>query len=440
MLLLIGLVFACGCLIYWLYESGGLPSFDSPYEVRVVVPSAEGIVTGSGVRIAGVVVGRLTGIERRGIAAVLTLQIDQAHSPLPVDTRAGIGLLTLVGENYVQLEPGRSRQTIPTGGVLPIDQANGYVNVDQILDTLRGPARTRARELIQSLGGALDGRGDQLNGVVGGTAALITKSTPVLSTADHDRSQLAGLINNLGIISDAISARGADLQQFANRARVTFAAIADRDQALRQTLDQLPGILSQVRSTSNVLTTVTRRATPVLYNLAAAVNELKPAVENLAPGAQDGRRVLDALSSAAPPLTGTLNELRRAAPPTVATLPKLHNVLCQINPILRYALPYLPDVEALLHDLGSVTNYYDASGHASRLLVALGQDSLGFLNSTEAAAIQLLLQNGIVGKAYSTGYDPLPAPGQNNGPIGTRVGGPAQWAQSHPYPHITADC
>jgi hypothetical protein len=43
-------------------------------------------------------------------------------------------------------------------------------------------------------------------------------------------------------------------------------------------------------------------------------------------------------------------------------------------------------------------------------------------------------------KIYTTDYNPFPAPGQINAGIGTGINGPAQWAQTHPYPHITADC
>jgi phospholipid/cholesterol/gamma-HCH transport system substrate-binding protein len=431
---------ALAFLTFCLYESGGLPVFNHPYQVKFVVPSAEGIATGSAVRIAGVRVGKVTGVQRQGVAAVLTLQLSGSNVPLPADTRGRIDELTLVGEEYVGLEPGKSKRMLPGGGVLPIAQANNYVNVDRILDTLRGPTRTRARELIQSLGGAVGNNGEQLNHLLGGAAGLLTGIDPVLRTLDQDRTPLAAVIRNLDGISEAISERGNDIERLARGARLTFTAVAARDRALRQLLHELPAILTQVRSTSGILTTVTGQAAPVLSNLASAVAQLSPAIGELYPAAREGRLVLSNVSNAAPPLQQTLGELQATAPPALATLPKLQKVLCQVNPAVKYLAPYSPELGDLLHVLGSVTNYYDASTHAARLLVGVGRDSAGFLGPTESAALQLLLQNGIVGKFYSTGYNPYPAPGQVNGSTGTGFSGPAQWAPSHPYPHIQAEC
>jgi phospholipid/cholesterol/gamma-HCH transport system substrate-binding protein len=430
-----------GLIGAYLYESNGLPTFNSSYEVQVAVPSAQGIATFSNVRIAGVAVGRVTGVRQQGIAAVLTLRIDGAHSPLPVGTRAAIRLRTLVGENYVELDPTDAKASIPNGGMIPMNDVADYVNVDQILDTLQGPTRTRAREFIQSLGGALSSRGDELGSVVGGAAGVINNITPTLTTLDGDRAQLGSLVQNLGAVSNAVAERGTSLRVFANRARTTFQAIASRDAALRQVIDQLPSTLTQVRTTSGVLEKVTGQAAPVINNLAAAVTELTPAIDDLHPAAVEGRSVLRTVAAAAPPLTTTLAKLRQSSPSVVATLPLLQNTLCQANPALKYASPYTGELSAFIHNLASITNYYDATGHAARLFASVGPLSGAIEDQTSASAVKLLLQNNVIGKFYQEGYDPLPPPGQaGNTTIGKGLLGPSDWAQSHPYPHITAEC
>ena len=73
------------------------------------------------------------------------------------------------------------------------------------------------------------------------------------------------------------------------------------------------------------------------------------------------------LGAAAPRLQGTLGRLEKLAPPLAAALPHLHKTLCQVNPMLRYAKPYAPDLTAFIVGMGSAANSYDALGHLIRL-------------------------------------------------------------------------
>jgi phospholipid/cholesterol/gamma-HCH transport system substrate-binding protein len=234
--------------------------------------------------------------------------------------------------------------------------------------------------MVQGLGGAVAGRGQELNSLLGGAAGTVRASAPVTQVLAHDHTQVTRLTDELGQLTAAIGERGAAVTQLASAARTTFQSIAGRDQDLRAVLDKLPRTLVQVRSTTAILRSVTASATPVLGDLAAAVNELSPAVHTLLPAAQEGRAVVSELGQTAPLLQSTLGRLRGVSAPAVRALPQLRGTLCQLTPAAKYLSPYAGELAALLQGMGSATNFYDANGHAARLFVTVGENTLNFLS------------------------------------------------------------
>jgi phospholipid/cholesterol/gamma-HCH transport system substrate-binding protein len=437
---IIAVVAALAMLLLFLAGSGGLPSFGSSYHVRAIVPTSASVAPQSDVTIAGVGVGHVVSVQRDGDAALLDLAIDSKHSPIPVDSRVAVRLRTLVGEKYVQITPGLSRRMLPSGGVLPMSQADDYVDIDQILTQLSGTTQLRAREAIQGLGGALTGKGAQLNQLLEGAAATITQGAPVVHTLAHDHVQVASLISNLGQIAQQVGERSQALRTLGQQMTLTFGAVAARDGALRAVLHALPPTLRQVRTTSGVLSSTSTIAAPVLARLATAVSDLAPAVRILRPAAQQARQVIGALGAASPALQQTLGALQRASAPASSALPTLRTMLCQADPAIRYVAPYANELAATITGLGSAVNAYDANGHIARLYIGVGSDSLfGGTPPDVAKAEQTLLSSGLLAQYHMLGYDPYPpAGGADNTTIGRTTTGPQDSTQ--PYPHVQADC
>ena len=110
--------------------------------------------------------------------------------------------------------------------------------------------------------------------------------------------------------------------------------------------------------------------------------------------ATEGRAVVSELGRAAPPLQGTLRRLRLLAPSTVRALPQVRAILCQVNPMAKYLRPYAEDVATLLNNMGSVTNYYDATGHAARIYVTVGPKDSAIASEANARLVNALLATG----------------------------------------------
>ncbi len=431
------IVFAGGLIL----SGGQAPSFGGGgYTIKAMTSQAASLAPGSDVRIAGLRVGRVASVQRRGTGAVLSLDIDRDQAPIPADSQYDIRLRSLVGENYVELYPGHAKAPLPENGTLGVRaQRDDYVELEQVLDELKGTTRRRAQALLQGVGEGLSGRGDRLNDVIQDASPTLDRLATVITTLDKQRYAVARLIDNVGAIAREVDARGDDVRTIARQGTRTFRAVADRDDALRRTLTVLGPTLDQVRTTTGTLRAVTAGASPVVANLAVALRDLDPAVALLRPAAAEGRGVLRALDTATPPLTGTLARVRSLSGPTAKALPALRGALCQANPLLRYLEPYRRNATSFVQNLASATNYYDANGHAARLLSLVGENSFSPVDAKTSSALDTLLKAGVLQKVNSRGYEPFARPDDVSPPTtGDGANGPSSYRRA--YPHVTADC
>ncbi|WP_354698939.1 hypothetical protein DSM112329_04638 [Paraconexibacter sp. AEG42_29] len=441
----LALVLTAGSFFFvCLYLGGGLPTFGKTYSVKVVLPTVASLTPGSRVTMSGAEVGTVKAVDRDGVGAIVRLELtDDRVFPLPVDSTVRLRQHTPVGENYVSIEPGRSATTLASGATVPIKQAGEFVDVDQVLSTLSGPTQKRARSLIRATGGALEGRGEQLNGLVRGVTGTINPFADVVHIGYTDRRQVSRLVQQLGRVTAAIGEREAAIGTVSRKGLTSLRAIAAKDEALERLIADLPATLGQVRKTSGTVGRVTDRATPVVLSLATAVRQVRPAVRALRPAASEGRGVVRELGAAAPPLEGTLARVRALSGPATKALPQLRSMFCQLNPMIRYLKPYTNDVVSTLAGLGSAANSYDAIGHVIRLVPLVSENELAGLPKSVSDPVFELMNKGILGKLRPLSFNPYPEPNQIGkvDQIKTPVNGPEGLAKSGwVYPRVTADC
>ncbi|MGM0412162.1 MAG: outer membrane lipid asymmetry maintenance protein MlaD [Pseudomonadota bacterium] len=94
------------------------------YRVEAYFDNIGGLTTGAPVRVAGVRVGTVKGIEysAEDYQAQVTLQLTQEYE-FPMDTTASIYTEGLLGENYVALDPGGVPQSLGDGDRITITQS-----------------------------------------------------------------------------------------------------------------------------------------------------------------------------------------------------------------------------------------------------------------------------------------------------------------------------
>jgi acyl-CoA thioesterase len=108
--------------------------------LSVVLPDAIGIVEGTPVQLNGFDVGQVTSISARGDKAVLDLVVDRLPQPLRAGTTVTVEWRSLLGERYLQLQPGPERNPVLPDGAL-ISAGSSQVVVEDLSQVAEaGPA------------------------------------------------------------------------------------------------------------------------------------------------------------------------------------------------------------------------------------------------------------------------------------------------------------
>lgn len=110
-------IVACGLLIFMSLKVGKFKLFGSgkTYDVYVYFGNAEGLDEGGSVQIAGVTVGRVKKIELAGNKAKVILELGE-DIVLKKDASAIIKTKGVLGEKFVEIEPGTAEEVIAKNG------------------------------------------------------------------------------------------------------------------------------------------------------------------------------------------------------------------------------------------------------------------------------------------------------------------------------------
>ena len=132
-----GAVLVLGMLTtaFLLLQVGALDGWGEQLEVSVLLEDAAGLDAGSSVAMAGVEVGRIGSLELRQGRALATLALDP-DLDLRRDARVRIRARSVLGEKYLQLEPGLAAERVQAGARL--EAAPPPVEIDQLVTAL-GP-------------------------------------------------------------------------------------------------------------------------------------------------------------------------------------------------------------------------------------------------------------------------------------------------------------
>ena len=150
-------------LLLWLAQSIGALGGRDGNRYQVTLDSAAGLVKDNAVKIAGVTVGRVERVDVEGERALLTLLVDPAVE-LHQDAVALVRAKSLLGEKYLQLEPGKEGPLLANGD--EILQIRSTFEIDELLNAL------------EPILGGEDSIGAALTPLLGRIDGLVTKAPP----------------------------------------------------------------------------------------------------------------------------------------------------------------------------------------------------------------------------------------------------------------------
>src|ERR687896_1294879 len=270
-------------LFLWLSFGGAIPLKPQGYRVQVGFPEATTLATEADVRIAGVSVGKVRKLEVDGDRnrTLATLELDREFAPLRSDTRAVLRQKTLLGETYVQLEPGRSKAMVPEGGRLADAQVAETVQLDEIFDALNPATRKAFRGWQQDLAKGVRGRGRDFNDALGTLPGFAADGADVLAVLDSQEEALQRLVKNTGVTFAALTENEQQLQTLITASKRTFDATASRDDALAETVRIFPTFLDESKATLARLETFSTDTRPLVQDLRPVAQDLEPTLADL---------------------------------------------------------------------------------------------------------------------------------------------------------------
>ena len=126
---IVGLFVAAGIagLFFLALQVSNLSSFTDheSFTITARFQNSGGLKVKSPVSVAGVKIGQVSSItfDPKSYESVVQMNIDAKYNTLPDDTSASIFTAGLLGEQYVNLEPGGSEEYLQNGGKIEITQS-----------------------------------------------------------------------------------------------------------------------------------------------------------------------------------------------------------------------------------------------------------------------------------------------------------------------------
>lgn len=194
-----------------------LPIVGNGPEYRAAFTDASGLQVGEDVRVAGIKVGSVTGIELDQSHVVVSFTVKDAT--VGEDTRASIEIRSLLGQHYLSLTPDGPGE-LPAGSEIPLDRTSTPLDIVPAVTQL---GETAGQIDTEQLARSFDVLADVLR-----------------DTAPEVRDTVAGL----SALSRSIASRDKQIQQFFRKARSVSGVLASRDEEIGQLLADSDAVLA----------------------------------------------------------------------------------------------------------------------------------------------------------------------------------------------------
>jgi ABC-type transporter Mla subunit MlaD len=378
-LALIVVVLVAGVVGVELAASSSSRGAGEPYQVRAIFDNAAFAVPGEDVRIAGANVGSIQSLDvTHDNKAAVTISITDARfTPFHGNATCAIRPQSLIGERYVDCEPGNSSTPalpkINHGAgsgtyFLPLARTSSPVDSDIVQDIYQQPIRERFALILDELGTGLAARGSDLNAVIHRANPALGNTDKVLKILARQNKALAQLATDSDHVLKPLAKVRRQISDFVVQANTTSVASAARARDISRSFQLFPEFLRQLRPLLVSLGNLSDQGTPLMQELGQSASALGRQFENLTPFAKAARPALIALGNSSQqsqpalvatlPLAQRLNRLGQQAVPSAASLAKLTTSLDQTGAIEQ--------LMSVLFEGTSAANGFDAFGHYVR--------------------------------------------------------------------------
>lgn len=252
----IGLI---GLLLFGAFNAQDLPVIGSGDSYHAAFTEAGGIRKDDDVRIAGVRVGKVTGIELEGSHVRVDFKIN-ADAAFGTQTGASIRMKTLLGQKYVALAPKGAGQ-LATDSEIPLGRTvSSYDIVNAFSDLTTTTEKVDTAQLATSLD---------------------VMATEFRDSPAHVKSALGGLSR----LSTTIASRDDELRTLLARANRVSTTVASRNDTTAKLIKDADLLLVELQARREAIHTLFTNTSELAIQLTGLVRDnraaLKPALDQL---------------------------------------------------------------------------------------------------------------------------------------------------------------
>ncbi|HEV7978753.1 MCE family protein [Amycolatopsis sp.] len=223
-------------------------TFQPSHTYHAVFSNVTSLNVGDDVRVSGVRIGQVATISVGGDnenVARVEFSADSSRK-IPRSVQAVLKYRNLVGQRYIALEqqPGQSAEVLQPGDTIPLSQTKPALDLTQLFNGFKplfqalspDDVNKLSYELIQVLQGE------------GGTISSLLRHTTQLASAIADKDQAIGqAIDNLNVVLDTVNSRGGELSGLVTTLQELVSGLA----ADRKPIGESIGALADLSTTTS---------------------------------------------------------------------------------------------------------------------------------------------------------------------------------------------
>lgn len=241
------------------------------YGIKAQLPDVTNLQQNSPVMVGDVTVGTVTGIERQGWHALVTMRV-RGDVNLPANATASIGQTSILGSLHIELAsptavPARGR--LHGGSLIPLSSGLSYPTVEQTLAAvsvlLNNGGIGQIQDITRAFSTAFAGREHDLRGVI----EQLNQFTQALDHQTHDIIAATDKVNGL-------------VSQFADQKPVVDRALQTIPDALAVLDGERKDLVDAIDSLGKLSALLADSVNQTKQNVVAELKDLGPVLESLA--------------------------------------------------------------------------------------------------------------------------------------------------------------
>jgi phospholipid/cholesterol/gamma-HCH transport system substrate-binding protein len=298
---IIGLIAIAGFVSYTILQNQRLriPYLEeSPFVLKAEFSTGQAVIAGQGqtVRVSGVRIGDIGGVELKNGRAVIKMDIDREFEGLVhTDATALLRPKTGLKDMFVDLDPGTdAAPPAKAGWTLPVRATQPDINPDEIYSSLDSDTRDYLKLLVNGAGTGLKGRGSDLQDVFRRFEPTHRDLALVNSAVAERRTNLRRLIHSLRTLNGELARNPEELTGLVESSAQVLRAFASEEQNISGTIKELPSTLAQTTDTLGRVESFSRILGPAAESLRPAARQLQKANDAVIPFAKEIAPVLRA--------------------------------------------------------------------------------------------------------------------------------------------------